>query len=249
MPFSLLQNLRKCVIGSAFLLGCVSAHAEVIAVGATPTAVPFHFLDVKTNTLQGVLIDVIHAVGKDAGFEPQVQAIPFTSLIPSLQTDRIEIVASLLAMTPQRREVVDFSDPILTFGETLAIPAGDNKDYKTPADLNGMTVGTMAGTTFVEMLQKTPGIKEVRIFDSMPEMLRDLTVGRIDAAMGDRPVMQYLITSSGNKKVKIAPNFVEATKQPNGLTVKKGDKELLDRLNASLARLKANGTLDEIYRK
>ena len=45
-----------------------AAGAQTYKVGATPTGVPFTFLDTKTNSIQGVMVDVIQAVAKDQGF-------------------------------------------------------------------------------------------------------------------------------------------------------------------------------------
>ena len=39
----------------------------VVKVGSTPTGVPFTFLNTKTNTIDGAMVDIINAVGKEAG--------------------------------------------------------------------------------------------------------------------------------------------------------------------------------------
>ncbi|MCK0244159.1 transporter substrate-binding domain-containing protein, partial [Salmonella sp. 17E623] len=115
----------------------------------TPTAVPFNFLDPKTNTLQGVMIDIAHAVGKQAGFMADVMPIPFASLVPALQTNKIDIIASAFAKTPQRAEVVDFTQLVVEYGEALIVPEKDKTDYKSIADLKGKTVGVQIGTLYV----------------------------------------------------------------------------------------------------
>ncbi len=43
-------------------------------------------------------------------------------------------------ITPVRKEVIDFSDPIYTYGEGLIVPATDTKDYVTLEDLKGKTI-------------------------------------------------------------------------------------------------------------
>ena len=59
----------------------LAAAQTVYKVGSTPTGVPFTFLDVKSNTIQGAMVDLITAIGEDAGFKVDVQPTPFSALI------------------------------------------------------------------------------------------------------------------------------------------------------------------------
>ena len=113
----MLHKVLKTLLATALCAAALSgAHAQTVKVGATPTAVPFNFLDPKTNTLQGVMIDIAQAVGKQAGFKAEVMPIPFASLVPALQTNKIDIIASAFAKTPQRAEVVDFTQLVVEYG-------------------------------------------------------------------------------------------------------------------------------------
>jgi polar amino acid transport system substrate-binding protein len=89
----------------------------VLKVGSTPTGSPFTFLDTKTNTIDGVMADIVKAVGKEAGFEVQIEAMQFSTLISSLTTKRIDLISAAMFITPVRLEVVDFSQPIYSYGE------------------------------------------------------------------------------------------------------------------------------------
>ncbi len=57
---------------------------QVLKVGSTPTGVPFTFLDTKTNSIQGVMVDLITEIGKDAGFQVQIE--PMRSISPMRST-------------------------------------------------------------------------------------------------------------------------------------------------------------------
>ncbi|MDP1340401.1 hypothetical protein Q6279_27260, partial [Klebsiella variicola] len=64
---------------------CASAvHAESASsykVGATASGSPFTFLDIKSNSIQGVMVDVAEAVGKAGGFTSQIEQTNFAALI------------------------------------------------------------------------------------------------------------------------------------------------------------------------
>ena len=88
------------------------ANAQTVyKVGSTPTGVPFTFLDVKSNTIQGAMVDLITAIGEDAGFKVDVQPTPFSALIPSLTSNKIDIISAAMLITDARKEVIDFPTP------------------------------------------------------------------------------------------------------------------------------------------
>ena len=67
----------------------------------------------------------------------------------------------------------------------------DNKEYKSFADMKGMTVGVQVGTAFVEPIQKSGVFKEVKLYDNPPDMMRDANAGRIQGGFMDYPIAAY----------------------------------------------------------
>src|SRR5437588_13017107 len=102
----------------------------ILKVGSTPTGIPFTFLDTKTNTIQGVMVDLVTEVGKDAGFQVQVEPMQFSTLIAELSSNKIDLISAAMYISPARREVIDFSDPVYSYGEGLLVPKNDAQDYK-----------------------------------------------------------------------------------------------------------------------
>jgi polar amino acid transport system substrate-binding protein len=225
------------------------AGAQTYKVGATPTGVPFTFLDTKTNSIQGVMVDVIQAVAKDQGFTVDIQGMPFNTLIPSLTTGKIEIISCALGITPQRQEVVDFTSPVYTYGEGVVISAKDTTQYKSYDDFKGEVVGVQVGTVWQEPLKKTGIFKEVRAYDSMADAIHDVSLGRIKAAFGDYPIIAYQISQGVHKDVRMLRGIKPILTVDIGMAVRKGDKVNLEKLNKSLAKLKADGTMDKILSK
>ena len=83
------RRLVQLAAISVALTTAVSASAQqVLKVGSTPTGAPFTFLDTKTNTIEGLMVDLITAIGKDAGFSVQVEPMQFSTLVASLTSNR-----------------------------------------------------------------------------------------------------------------------------------------------------------------
>jgi polar amino acid transport system substrate-binding protein len=244
-----LARLLAGLSAAALMTAAQAQQPAAYNVGATATGVPFTFLDVKTNSIQGMMVDTAMAVGQAAGFKVTVQQAVFSALIPSLTSSKIDIISAGMLKTPARAEVVDFSEPVYSYGEGLIVKADDAKAYKGLDDLRGEVVGAQVGTVFLDMLNKKGGFKEVRSYDSIADMMRDIALGRIKAGLGDQPIVAYQLSQGVNPNVKLAKDYKPTNVGDVCLVVRKGDAETLAKVNKGIAAIKADGTLAKIVKK
>lgn len=209
-------------------------------VGSTATGAPFSFIDVKTNALTGAMVDIMKVIAADAGFQIDLRITAFGALIPSLTTKKIDIISAAMLKTPARAKVVDFSDPVYAYGAGVVVPSRGGKEYKRIEDLRGLPVGAEVGTRFVEQL-KAAGVEQIKTYDNLMEMLGDLSVGRIGAAYGDAPIFHYEINQARIQSARLASEFQPPAVEDVCLVVRKGDTDLLNRINAAIGRLKTTG--------
>src|SRR6516162_1348140 len=239
---------------AAFVLSILAwsgaqADDKVLKVGSTPTGIPFTFLDTKTNTIEGVMVDLIKEIAKDAGFKVDVEGMQFSTLIPALTANKIDIIAAAMYITPPRKEVIDFSGPVYTYGEGLMVPKSDSKDYKEFAELKGEAVGAQKGTAYVEPLQKSGLFSEVKIYDTIPAILADVNTGRLKAGFADKPILAYNIKQGLFPEVRLVNSYVSTIVGSVGIGVRKSDGELLAKINNSLDKFSKDGTLKKILAK
>lgn len=221
----------------------------VLKVGSTPTGSPFTFLDTKTNQIDGVMADIVKAVGKEAGFGVQIEAMQFSTLISSLTTKRIDLISAAMFITPVRLEVVDFSQPIYSYGEGVVVPLTDKGSYVAMADLKGKRVGVQVGTAFVDPLQKSGLFSEVKLYDTTADLMRDANAGRIDAGFLDSPIAAFAISRGLFPNLRMATTFKPTMVSSIGIATRKGDTETMGKVNAAITKLKADGTIDGILKK
>jgi polar amino acid transport system substrate-binding protein len=221
----------------------------VLKVGSTPTGNPFTFLDTKTNTIDGIMADIVKAVGKTSGFEVQIEPMQFSALIGALTSNRIDIISAAMYITEPRKQVIDFSDPIYTYGEGLLVPASDKKDYTGLDEMKGYTVGAQIGTAYVDALKKTGFFPEVKLYKTSPDILADVNAGRVQAAFADAPIMAYTLKQGQFPNVRLVKSYKPVITGSVGIGARKGDGELLKKVNAGLAKVKADGTLAKILAK
>jgi polar amino acid transport system substrate-binding protein len=220
-----------------------------LKVGSTPTGTPFTFLDTKTNTIQGVMVDIVTEVGKDAGFAVTIEPMQFSTLIAALTSSKIDLISAAMYITPARREVVEFSEPIYSYGEGLIVPKADGKEYKAFEDLKGETVGAQVGTVYVEPLKKTGLFADVKVYDTIADIMRDVNTGRLKAGFGDYPILAYNVKQGNFPDMRVVTSYKSVVVGSIGIATRKTDTELLKKVNTSLAKLKANGTIDKILAK
>jgi len=246
----LLKRFVQAAIAAFVLTAAAPVTAQqVLKVGSTPTGVPFSFLDTKTNSIQGVMVDLITAIGQDAGFKVEIEPMQFSALIASLTSSKIDIISAAMFATAARKEVIDFSDPVYTYGEGLLVQKTDTRNYAAPEDLKGEVVGAQVGTAFVDALKKTGLFAEVKAYDTIPDILRDVNTGRLKAGFADYPILAYNIKLGGFPEVRLVDTYKPTVVGSVAIGVRKGDADLLGKINASLAKLKANGELDKILDK
>ncbi|WP_375459534.1 substrate-binding periplasmic protein [uncultured Enterovirga sp.] len=244
----LVRRAILALAGLALALSPVSAQ-QTMRVGSTPTGIPFTFLDTASNQIQGVMVDIVTAIGKDAGFEVKIEPMQFSTLISSLTSSRIDLIAAAMYITDARKQVVDFSEPIYTYGDGLFVPKTDTKAYKDLADLKGMVVGVQLGTAFVEPLQKSGLFAEVKLYDTIPDIMRDVNAGRIKAGFADGPIVAYNLQQGRFPEVHLVKGYKPMVVGSVGIGTRKTDPDLLKRVNVALAKLKADGTIKKILVK
>lgn len=246
---SLIRLVAASLCLSAGMLAA-TAGATTLRVGATSTGIPFTFLDVKTNKIEGMMVDTANAVAKAAGYDAVIQQTVFSALIPSLTSNKIDVISAAMVKTPERAKVVDFTDPVYEhYGDGLMVKADDSTNYQTLDDLKGKVVGAQVGTVYYNLLVKKGYFKEIKTYDSIADMARDLALGRITAGIGDRPIMAYQIKQGTLKNVKLVADYKQEAVGVVCLEVRKGDTQLLQALNAAIAKVKASGELDRIIAK
>src|SRR4030088_439623 len=225
------KRLVQAATAALVLAAAPVSAQQVLKVGSTPTGIPFTFLDTKSNSIQGVMVDLITEIGKDAGFTVQIEPMQFSTLVPSLTSNKIDIISAAMFATAARKEVIDFSEPVYTYGEGLVVPKTDARNYASQEDLKGEAVGAQVGTAFVDALKKTGLFSEVKVYDTIPDILRDVNAGRLKAGFADFPILAYNLKQGGFPEVRMVEAYKPTMVGTVGIGVRKTDQDLLKKIN------------------
>ena len=239
------------VIMSAAVLGGMSANAfaeRLIKVATEPTFPPFEFVNTQTGEVSGFEMDLVRAVGKELGAKIEFQVLSFDAIIPAMLSGTVEMGAAGFSITEERKKRVLYSDTFYTSGLSLVTTKAKAGAVKSMKDLEGKTIGVQIGTTGAAYAKNVEGAR-VSAFNTTSEAFMDLNVKNADAVVLDRPVLAYFLKT----KPRVAKNLQLSTEIADaehfGFAVKKGNAELLQKLNAALEELKKSGEFAKIEDK
>lgn len=221
------------------ITGC--KEEKVIKMGTNAAFPPFEFIE--GGKFAGIDIELSEAIAKDLGMELKVENMEFGSLIDALSSGKVDFVAAGMSVDPDREKQVDFT--INYYNATQAIIVkGDNESIKGDADLEGKKLGVQTGTTGQDVAEAIKDA-EVSKYDNGMEAVMDLKNGKIDAVVIDNfPAQKYV---ENNPELKIVEGDFE--EEYYAMAVKKGNTELLEKINATLQKLIDDGTYQEILDK
>ena len=147
-----------------------------------------------------------------------------------------------MSITPERKEVVEFSDPYFHTGIILIGKKGDDI---TVDGLKGQPVASQRSTVASQYLQEKHADSDIKLYDTQDNAYLDLTSGRVRAMMSDKVTgIDWLKTEAG-KDYEVKGQEISTSDDAMGIAFRKGDP-LVAKFNKALAELKDNGTYDQI---
>jgi polar amino acid transport system substrate-binding protein len=228
-------------------LAAAPVSGKVYIVGTDAAYAPFESQNEKAEIV-GFTIDVVKAAAAKAGIEIKFVNTPWEGIFNALiQGDR-DMVASSVSITAERRQTMDFSDPY--FDAVQLIVVNGNNKVASFAELKPLKVGVQTGTSGDEVVTKLQGKTSANIkrFESAPLALKELEAGGIDAVVADNGVVEHYVANNPGGKFKTVTDKAFVPEQ-YGIAIKKGNAELVAKVNQGLAAIKADGSYAGIYKK
>lgn len=228
----------------AGMLDDLKSGKRTLVVGTDATFPPFE----QTSTSgekSGFDIDLVNAIAAKIGIRKvEFQQVPFGQLVPGLQANHIDLAASAIYITDERKKVVDFSEPYFTGGLSVMLKPDETR-IKKPEDLDGKRLSVQVGTKSVDYLKQTFPKAELVIAQTNDQMFQALPSGRADAVVTGYPAARYYIKVHGGAKLA---DFL-LTREMYGYAVRKEDKDLLAAVNGALAALEKDGAVKQLQEK
>lgn len=200
---------------------------------------PFNYME--RDQVVGFDVDVAREIAERMNVEPEFVTTAWDGIIPGLRAEHYDTVLGSMAITPERRENVNFSIPYYYSGAQLVVR--EDSDIDSVEDIAGHTVGVVLGTTFEEDARELDA--ELNLYEGDNETMMELDSGRVDGVITDRVVAIEFINEGFD--VKMVGDLLR--RETMAVAVREKANDLLVELNLILFDMHQDGTLSQISEK
>lgn len=192
----------------------------------------------------GIDVEIAKKISEKLGFEIEILDIAFDSLIPTVNSGKADFAMAGMTVTEDRLLNVDFTHTYQTAVQAVIVP--NNSEIKEIGDLNGKKIGVQLGTTGDIYCSDDFGEENISRYPKIVDGIQAMKVGTIDACVVDDQVAKAIIAQESDSFKILDTAYTE---EEYAIAVKKGNSDLLNKLNNAIDELKSSGELKTIIDK
>jgi cystine transport system substrate-binding protein len=222
--------------------------AGEIVVGTSGTLFAASFYDGEGKSedqLTGYDVEVMREVANRLDLDISFEIMGIDSMLPAVNSGRIDVAANDIEATDKRKEEFNFSDPYKYSYSTMVVREEDNSGIESLEDLEGKKAGGGATTIYSQIAEHFGA--EVITYGNAPNeaYLRDVNNGRTDVVVNDYYLQKFGVAEFPDFDIHLHP---ELKFHPNeqAAIMPKGADELTAQVNNALAEMREDGTLTEL---
>lgn len=219
----------------------------VLATCADYPPFEWHMMIDGKDTVVGFDIAIAQSVADSLGVELEIKDLDFEGVIPSLGSGQADIAIAGLVPTPEREEVVSFTEPYYQNGQVIIVHKDNVDEFTSVEDFSGKKIGAQLSTT-----------QEAYVKENFPEDIELLSLSKVNNLVMEvkNKTIDGLFLIDNAAEPYVAQNDdlvildIEFPPEPgNAIAVAKDMTDLADYIDAHLKTLKEDGTLDEYIEK
>lgn len=242
--------LTACTATQPIINSAEKISTKPIVVGVDDDYPPFDFFENGQAT--GFDVDLLREIGKRQNLSLYFEPTHWDNMVPHLEQKKIQIALSGFAYSDERAEQYQVSNAY-AYGQDTIVTVGKLSDTtpKTLQDLANLKVITLGNSPYIEELEtvKGKGNPDIIGVNSSLAILTELIAGKAQAGLTDKAVAQYYMQSLKDANLTLTSEGDYFTKYPLVFVAHKDEAELMQKINAGLAKIIKDGTYAIIYKK
>jgi len=234
------------------LTGCNSE--ETIIVGLEADYAPFNWYESRGNNftakldnasgyVDGYDVQISKKIGEELGKKVVFKQLDWDGLIPALNSFDIDMVLAGMSPTAERKVQIDFSDEYFRSEVVMVVKTGGTFATATSiADFSGARVVAQSGTLYDDLIKQIPSVTHLTPRDTYPLLALAVDSNDADAFISELPVAQSITSKNNNLSIiRLTTGGFEIEDEEITVAVgiRKGETELLNGINAALAKITA----------
>ncbi len=220
------------------------APVMTLKVGTEGLNEPMTYYD-KAGHLTGFDLELIRRLGAFLNARMEVSAMTFDALIPAAESGKIDLLIASLNATPERKKNMLFSDRYIDSAISVMVRKDRLSPEQAALSLNGKRIAVMTGSVGERLVEREYPTAQRASFDTFSDAVAALRGEKVDYVLGSyTSMLNYALHDPG---LALLPDRL--SDEPNAIAVRKGNTELLDKLNRVLKKFKEDGTLAAIEKR
>ena len=233
-----MKNIMIAALAALALVGCTPKDNSLKMI-TEATFPPYEFL--RGQEIAGIDVEICRAVAQRLNRPFKAETVDFDSVIPAVISGKADLAAAGITVTEDRKKNVDFSIPYVKTG--IVVIFRKSSPFKDKEQLKGKKIGVQSGTTsetfVLEELKQEPERSK-----SPAEAVAALKSGRVEFVIADIDPAKNCVKGEADLALS---DFI--TSEEYAVAIRKGQPELLQAINATIAELKKSGQLDKWIRQ
>lgn len=232
----LIPLILLTAVSLLFCSGCGKQQKRKLVVGTEATFPPYEFY--RGDKIVGIDPEIVSQIAAELGCELEIEDTSFDYLLDSVASGKIDMAASGITITEKRKEKVDFTIPYAHSRLLILVP--EQSKIRNARDLKNKLVGVQKTSTADEYATKH--FRNTARFPNAMIAVDALASGKLDAVILDNDPARILLRRYANLKLLPTP----LTSEEYGIAIRKGQPELLEKLNKIIRRMLADRSIEKI---
>ena len=251
--------------------GCSGKKENQLVMATNAAFPPYEYKE--GDSYKGIDVEIAQAIADKLGMELVIEDVEFGAVLSGVSEGKYDFGMAGITVTEDRQKTMDFSNTYATGIQVIIVKDGSSitsLDDLFIFDENGDPTGLKNDAIKVGVQENTTGdiysssavadwgfndlnadesIKTDRVvrFKTGADAVAALKAGNVDCVIIDNEPAKSFVEA--NEGIHILEGDNEYAIEDYAICVKKGNSELLDKINNALAELKADGTIDSIIEK
>jgi polar amino acid transport system substrate-binding protein len=246
MMMKRLTAVVTALVTAASLAACGSDDAgsgDTLRVGTLSDSKPNAYQE--NGEFTGFDNELLKAIAAKQGLKLEFVATDFSALLGQVAGGKFDIGSSAISQTDERKKTVAFSDPYNY--QSLGIEAPEGSPVKDEKTLGGNRIGVVQGTVSDTWVADNAPTAQLVRFPNDAAALAALKTNAVDGAVFDLATADTYAEENPDAKLKVV--HAVNTDIPHGYAFKKGNTELIGKINAGLKQVIEDGTWEKLHKK
>ena len=234
------------LLSATVLFSSCNKEDNVLVMATNATFPPYEYLG-EGGKFVGIDVEIAQAIADKLGMTLEIKDVDFGSILGGVESGKYDIGMAGLTVTPDRLKSVNFTTPYAKGVQAIIVKEGSAIKHVDDLYAEGASykVGVQLGTTGDIYASDDFGTDRVTQYQTGNEAVAALIKGDVDCVIIDNePAKSYVKANEGIKTLETS-----YADEDYAICVKKGNADLLEKINTAIYELTKDGTVERIVSK